>query len=390
MTGCPIPGAQGTQSPTGLGTSGVLLLGEAMGDHERLAGTGFVEDAPAGSVLERAIKRSGFRREQFIVWNLVPTQPPNNYLEGAPYEAEAIAWGLDCLDDVMLRYRPRVVLCLGGLPFKALTGLDGIMECRGFPVAASRYPGVTVLGTLHPSFLRRGAMAYMGVLMHDLKFAVALAATSVSAVYTPDKGLHSPFRDVEFWSPVLWRQVHYDIPFMLSGLNEPVIPPDYCCFPHEQDAMDFLRYTEQDASRLVAYDIETNYSPGATEDKSDELEDDAIISIQFSMAASSGIFMPWRSPFVEIARAILETHNPKVGANNWRFDDARLRASKCEVRGTRHDIRWAWKHLQPDLSGGLQFVTSFYAPELAPWKHLSKSHPQVYGIRDVDALMRIV
>lgn len=380
MIDCPISGARGTQQPTGLGTNGVLLLGEAMGQQEADEGRGFVESAPAGSVLERAIRRSGFRREQFVVWNVVPVQPPNNYLEGAPYEADAIQWGLGLLDEIVSRYRPRCILALGNVALKATTGLSGVMEARGFPLPCPRY-GIPVIGTLHPAFLRRGAMAYLSVLMHDLKFAVALAALG-------DR------ERVEFWSPVLWHQVSYIRP-ILGPRNEPVVPPDYCCYPSESDARDFLRQVESDSTRLVAYDIETPWSPTKGEDETDEDDrndqaGDSIVSIQFSVAPGSGIFMPWRPPFIEIAHAVLGTRNPKVGANNWRFDDPRLRLTGCEIGGTRHDIRWAFKHLQPDLSGGLQFITSFYAPELGPWKMLHASHPAFYGIRDVDALMRII
>lgn len=380
LSTCPIPGAAGLQQVSGLGSSGVLLLGEAMGDAERVESRGFVESAPAGSVLERAIRRCGYRRDQFAIWNVVPTQPPNNYLEGAPYEAEAIRWGLGYLPDIILRYKPRCILALGNVALKALTGLSGVMEARGYPLPSPYGP---VIGTLHPAFLRRGAMSYLSVLMHDLRFAVALAARRI---YT---------QPVDFWSPVLWRQVSYDIPAVLPPANEPIVPPGYMCYPQLDDALAFAAAVEADPTRLVAYDIETPWSPKAGEEDSDDAEHiathgDSILSIQFSLAPESGIFLPWRLPFIEVARRILASRNPKVGANNWRFDDPRLAAAGCPIAGTRHDIRWAWRHIQPDLAASLSFVSSFYAPGIAPWKHLAASHPQVYGIRDVDVLMRIV
>lgn len=377
MTSCPIPDARGTQRPVGLCTNGVMLLGEAMGDREREEGYGFVEDAPAGSVLERAINRAGFRREQFLVWNVCPTQPPRNFLEGAPYEAEAIAWGLEFLPPLIEQYKPRVILALGNVALKATTGLNGISEARGYPLP-SRF-GIPVIGALHPAFLRRGAMSHLGVLMHDIRFAVALAA-----VYT-----HSTSTvPVEFWSPVRWRQVRYDISLPLRPLNEPDVPSGYILYPSESEARDFLRQAESQPDCLIAYDIETPYSHDTKEDETDELGESEILSVQFSMAPESGIFLPFREPFIEVARTILSLGNPKVGANNWRFDDPRLLSKDIRVSGTRHDLRWAWKHFQPDLSAGLQFITSFYAPELGPWKHLDKSHPQFYGIRDCDAVLR--
>jgi uracil-DNA glycosylase family 4 len=361
-----------------------------MGRWEVEDGLPFRPGAPAGSVLERAIRRCGYSRNQFVLWNIVPAHPPNDHLEGASYEAEAIQWGLSYLDEIIGRFSPRVILCLGGSSLRAVTGLSGILEARGYPVA-SRYPGIPAIGALHPSFLRRGAMGYLSSLMHDLRFAVALSAVYTHAPVSSDRPVEKLFgRLVEFWSPVLWRQVRYRIPAQLAPPNEPLIPPDYCLYPHEDLAKDFLKDVCLDATQLVAYDIETPFSKRKGEESSDEPDEKPapIISIQFSLRPGSGIFLPWRPPFIDIAKAILATPNPKIGCNNWRFDDPRLAAEGAPVMGTRHDLRWAWRHLQPDLSGALQAITSYYAPDFGPWKMLDESHPQFYGIRDCDACLR--
>ena len=51
--GCPCPG-EGFSRPEGRGTLGVLIVGEALGEHDGLP---FRPNAPAGSVLERALNR---------------------------------------------------------------------------------------------------------------------------------------------------------------------------------------------------------------------------------------------------------------------------------------------------------------------------------------------
>jgi hypothetical protein len=320
-------------------------------------------------------------------------------LENTPYEAHAIQWGLGYLDDIVQRFRPRVILCLGGVSFRAVTGLSGILEARGYPVP-SRYEGIPALGALHPAFLRRGAMGYLSALMHDIRFAVALAAASAIATRTGvsqqhslgklQDGVHGSSK-VEFWSPVLWRQVSYSIPLPLAPLNEPIVPPDYVLYPTEDVAKDFLSDAQRDPSVLIAYDIETLRAKKG-EEKSDEPDDqpDPIESIQFSLAPGTGIFLPWRPPFLDIALAILALPNPKIGCNNWRFDDPRLLQEGAKINGQRHDLRWAWKHLQPDLSAALQAIASYYAPDFSPWKHLSESHKEFYGIRDCDACLRCV
>src|ERR1022692_1071793 len=137
MDGCPFPwvGKRVTM-PEGTGAIGVLIGGEAPGDMENAIGTPFAKGAPAGSVLERAIRKCGFSREQFVLWNACPVQPPHNYLEGAPYEAAAIAWGRDWLERVVTEYKPRCILALGNVALKATTGMAGeyrsISHLRGY------------------------------------------------------------------------------------------------------------------------------------------------------------------------------------------------------------------------------------------------------------------
>ncbi len=370
---CPIPHATGHLRPEGRCDNGVMLLGEAMGEAEAREGLPFRPWAEAGSVLERAITRAGFHRDQFLLWNAVPTHPPKNYLVGAEYEEEAIRWGLPFVRDLVERFHVRAILALGDVPLGQLTGHREIMKNRGYPIW-SHSVGVPVIGTLHPSFLRRGAMSYLGVLIHDLRFAVELARHS---------------ERVEFHSPVLRRPVHYG-PFYLEGGLSDLSPLGYIEYPSEDDGWEFLERVERQKDILVAYDIETPRSHSIDEENSDDLDESEIVSIQFSLAPESGIYFPWRDPFIEIARRVLRTGNPKVGANCWRFDDPRLRAHDVDIQGPQHDLRWAWKHFQPDLSGGLQFITSYYAPELGIWKHTSQSNPRMYGIRDVDALQRVM
>jgi len=377
MHNCPFP-ADVMGQPEGSGSIGVLVLGEALGDTEaRAGGLPFRPGAPAGSILERAIRRAGFSREQFVVFNTVPAQPPRNWLEGAPYEADAIAWGRPFVDDVVSRFKPRAILALGGVALKAATGVcgeyRGISHLRGW-VLPSRH-GIPVVGSYHPAYLRRGAMGLLSVLMHDLKLAVAVAAG----------------RATRFFSPVLWRDFEYT-PFEVRALEEPLVPPDYLTHPSEQQAWDWLRDLEQHPGALLAYDIETPRSGESDEEESDELAEREILSIQFSFAPGTGIFLPWREGYAEVARHALALGNVKAGANTWRFDDPLLEAHGCRLNGTRHDVRWTFGHLQPDLKKSLQFITSFYQTSTfnAPWKQVHQSHPEVYGIRDVDALQQIL
>ena len=381
---CPVPGARGFSQPSGSGSLKVLILGEALGDAEAYESRPFVEYAPAGSLLERAITRSGFSREQFVLWNVVPVQPPHNYLEGAPYEHAAVAWGEPLLRKVIDDYQPHAILALGNIPLRATTGMCGeyrsITHLQNWVIPAlAKWGSIPVVPALHPAFLRRGALPLFSVLMHDLRLAVAVANTP----------LHSTS---VFHSPVLWRDVVWTGQ-EIGGTTEPIVPPNYVCYPDESTAFSFLHSVESEPGRILAYDIETPRSTEATENDSDELEDTQILSIQFSLRAGSGIFMPWHGGYIEAAKAILALANPKVGANTWRFDDPLLEAHGCRLNGPNHDVRWMFHHLQPDLKAALQFVASFYCvgkPGWGPWKHQHGTTPEFYGIRDVDALQEIL
>jgi uracil-DNA glycosylase family 4 len=342
--------------PQGSGALSVMIVGEAPGEQEADDGIPFNPKAPAGSVLERAIRRGGNTRDQFVITNVVPFRPPNNWLEGAPWEAEAISHGLSFLDDAIARYRPRALVALGSVATRALTGLAGrglgIRNIAGFTVPSPRY-GIPVVTGFHPSYLRRGAMSLFGTLMRSIKVATKVARERTEPEVPP--------------------------------VDNP--PAGYVLYPDESAALEFERRAAEE--RLsIAYDIETPYS--TDEDSAEEAEGTQTIkSIQFSLAPRTGIFMPWREPFIPIAKRILALPNPKLGWNTWRFDDPVLAANDCAINGDRHDLMWAWHHSQPDLPRGLQFAAA-QSGWPWPWKHLAMASEQFYGIVDVDVLQWMV
>src|SRR5437773_994021 len=76
-------------SPEGTGSSGILAMGEALGESEERDLLPFRPYAEAGSVLERALYRAGVPRESLTLTNLVWYRPPRNWLDGAPWEIDA-------------------------------------------------------------------------------------------------------------------------------------------------------------------------------------------------------------------------------------------------------------------------------------------------------------
>lgn len=341
--------------PFGNNSLGIMIVGEAPGEQEDDSGQPFAPWAPAGSVLAAAIRRAGCRREQFVITNVVPARPPKNWLEGAPWEAEAISWGLEHLDEAVRVYKPRAIVALGSIASRVTTGLSGsklgVSHLSGYAIPSPRY-SIPVIPCFHPSFLRRGAMALLGVMVNALRKAKKVAAGQIICVEPP---VDSP-------------------------------PEGYILHPDPSVAESFLRDAKE--AKYISFDIETPYS--TDEESAEEVEEEhRIKSIQFSLAQSSGIFMPWRDDFIPIAKEILALPRPKLGWNIWHFDNPVLYEHSCKIAGEQHDLIWAWHHLQPDLPRGLQFA----AGQLGwpyPWKHLSGSDQEFYGIVDVEVLQWMV
>lgn len=370
----------GFTNPEGSGSSQVAIFGEAAGREERKEGLPFRPYAEAGSILERAFRRIKAPREVWRIYNTIQCQPPKNWLDGAPWEAEAISRCRPYRDKFINEMRPKAILTLGGVSTRTITGLSGrkrgISMVRGYVVPAQNYflgkghakdcniewmgidgcdcdaaSPIPVIPSFHPSYIRRGETRLLGVLYRDMLRALQVAKTGFE-----------------------WKK-----------------PGDfnYVIDPSREIAEAFLREVSKRRDLPLTYDIETSTSADQAED---EIEtgnvNDYIVSIQFSLRPGEGYYFPWTEPFISIAKEILNLPNDKWGFNNFLFDDPLLMAAGVKFGGDRHDLMTAWSHLQPDLPASLQFVASFYSAPF-PWKHMSGSDSEIYGCCDVDNPQRI-
>lgn len=349
--GCPLYTlGSGFMDPEGLGLNGVLIVGEAAGEAEARDSLPFRPYAQAGSILERCINKAGFRREEFALWNMLGCRPPGNKLEGQSYEASSINHCRTHFKRVLNHYKPKVILALGNVPCKWLTGMAGakrtISLLRGFTYDSEW--GIPIVPSLHPAFIARGKAAYIPVLIRDLRYAVQIAAEGVPS-------------------------------------DEKV----YAEHPTVDDVRAYLSFLRSHPELPIGYDIETDYSLREPDESDVRSNGRNIVQIQFSHEPHQAIVLPWVGEYIGLAAEILALPNEKWHWNGFSFDNVILEEHNVKVSGPNHDLMWCWNHLQPDLPRGLQFVSSFYAPELRAWKHLSDSQPQLYGGIDVDALSRI-
>jgi len=370
-------------SPEGTGSSGVCAVGEALGEKEEIDRLPFRPYAEAGGVLERAIRLiPGLDRQQLLISNVVWYRPPNNWLENAPWEHEAIAACRPWNEKLFRERQPRCFLALGGVAMRELSGMtgyrQGILLTRGFPVP-SKYE-IPVVGTYHPSYLRRGqkgeeketgahvqgaagqGMDLLGVLIRDIQLALAIGRAGR-------------------WAYESWDAVEYRERATLADLAQ------------------FYEDARNHPDLPISWDIETRDTIRAGDDESETVvtEFGEIYQIQFSLRPKQATICDWQDtePFHKLICAILGLPNAKLDFNGRKTDrpiTKRFLADKgftLEISGDQHDLMDMWHHAQPDLPKGLQHVASFYCPEIGPWKHLDTAMPHFYGARDVDAPQRI-
>jgi uracil-DNA glycosylase family protein len=154
---CPL-GAQATQTVWGEGPphAALMLVGEQPGDREDVAGRPFV--GTAGHLLDRALQRLGWTREQLYVTNAVKhfkyEMRGKRRMHKSPGQLEILAcnhWLQAEIDAV----EPKAVVALGSTAARALMGRPvKVLTERGQWL--QRDDGLRVLVTLHPSALLRG------------------------------------------------------------------------------------------------------------------------------------------------------------------------------------------------------------------------------------------
>ena len=373
----------------GAGTFGVLAFGEAGGSSERSDGLPFRPFAEAGSVLERTFRRLGYDRQQFALGNIVNCQPPRNYLDGAPWEYEAINACRIHRDRMVQRYQPRCLLALGGIALRTLTGLagrkQGVLDLRGYVLPAADYflpccpHGRVRIFTDPPVACRHcGSPDGKGQ-------PIPVVAATHPAYIKRAKGLAGGKGGSTAESGPFFNDIEKAVTVARNGWNFDEYIPQY---NSAQDSSEIIRLYEslrEDPELVLAWDLETNTSADNAEDELLAGGVNVLQSIQFSIGKGTGYFVPWRDPYIDWARKIMALPNQKLSWNGWLFDAPLVEAMGWEIGGVHDDLMWAYQSLQPDLPLGLQYAASLFNFPF-PWKHWSTQDPERYGCVDVDVL----
>lgn len=346
----------------GCGRLPLLISAEALGASEERDGLPLRPYARAGGVFQRVLDDLHAERSAFTLTNIVRCRPPDNELLGASYERTAIDRCTQYFDTAVSERKPSVILALGAIPTRELAAPPynalPASAVRGYALP-SRYAGITVIGTYHPSYIARGAWNLYGVMLHDVARAIRYARN----------GLPKPM------------ETQYEIQ---PGIDR---------------VLQYYHYLRDNPTFPNAYDVETPAILGQPEPP--RWADKRIVQIQFSHRPGYAIVLPYEGEYRLLSHRILALPNPKWGWNSRTSDEVCLRADGVNFGGEQHDLMLAFGHLQPDFAGGkeseaddrekniparllnLQAAASFFCEGILPWKHDWSDVP-LYGAKDAD------
>lgn len=132
----------------------LMMIGEAPGGDEEKQGRPFV--GKAGKNLSAFLEVVGLKREEIYISNVVKLRPikespKTGKAVNRPPSADEIAFFLPFLREEIEAIGPKVIVTLGNVPLKAVTGEKGavIGDYHGRPVALA--DGRTLFALYHPA-----------------------------------------------------------------------------------------------------------------------------------------------------------------------------------------------------------------------------------------------
>jgi len=140
----------------------VMVLGQNPGKDEVEMGEPFV--GISGRYWDEAVVSIGMNRSDFYISNVVRCYTPENR-RPLPEEMDNCRYFLDKEISII---KPLIVVALGGLALKQLTGLGGIMKHHGTAIFSPRYK-TFVFPMLHPSPLNIDTDGNEKIFLDDLR-----------------------------------------------------------------------------------------------------------------------------------------------------------------------------------------------------------------------------
>ncbi len=372
-SGCPLYSPpygkpMGFSIPVGTGKNGVMIVAEALGEHEEKEGMGLV--GKSGLTLFQQLSRVGISRDDFTIFNTIACRPPDNKLIKMSYEQDAIAHCAPNLDKAISSARTTAIengktftiVTLGAVPFRRVMGFDPFkdkdllkLDYYGYPFWSDRYKA-WVYSCPHPAYLLRGKTHLWPVIQFVFTRALEVANNGLrleehNYLLDPNPSLFSVWIDGFIKS--------------LSNL---------------------------DPSNPLSYDIETPYKKKKDEEDlgKEEDADHTIIRISFSYwtgVSTTTVSVRWSAEFMAGIEKLFNSAKFVLGWNSTNYDYPRV-SRHVRIAGIDLDGMVAWHILNTSLPKSLGFVTPYYVQNTGMWKHLSDSQPAYYNAKDADMALR--
>jgi uracil-DNA glycosylase family 4 len=332
-------------------TSPLLLVGEALGATEAAVGKPFVGDA--GSMLARLFKMLGWEREHLRIDNSIRCRPPNDWLEGAPWQYAALDACAPYLNDSLASPYLKVVVPMG------TTAIKRVMRVSGKKIGPNNFHGTVtrdpldrfyIVPTFHPSYLQRGAHNLIGTVLWDLQ--QAFKAITDNPPPDPASIVCDP--------PLEWFKAWVDL---------------------------VIAARQQDPSAYpISSDIETPDKAGGQDEGEISSDDRSFTILRWNVSChqDEGITVPFQGPYIDQLIRLHQSPGPIWGWNFTGYDFERAVVAgvlKAEDFHKVLDLMWVAHQLQSDVPRGLGFWAPFYS-SFGPWKHLADSEPARYAAID--------
>ncbi len=353
--------------------SDLLILGEAPGQEEILAGKPFV--GPSGQELARMFRDAGLPvvttprldidRDAVAVTNVFTNQPPRNNLEAwcvkkdearVRYAAqrpalvarfpdfpwpESYTWSAltpgGYLDPIHLTHLPRLasriaeanpklILALGNTPLWALTNERGITKARGVVGLATQLWSGKFLATYHPAAILRAYNLRSTAVVDLIKAKAELAAGSA----------------------ITYKS--YDLIIL----------------PTKEEVLEFI--ADIQPGEHVAPDIETSRGMVTCVGFATRRLAICIPILRLDYSLYWGEDTSWA---LNIIAGLLALSNPKVFQNGMYDAQYLWRVLGMPIQNFNDDTMLLHHTLQPELPKSLAFLASVYT-QASTWKELSK------------------
>ena len=324
--------------------STLMLVGEAPGEQEEMAGVPFI--GYSGQELDRMLEEAGLSRNDCYLTNVLFTRPPYNKLPAfmvqkaeaekagpmsiplgqGTYLHPSLAQELERLYGEIQRVRPNLIVCLGNTACWAILGKTKISALRG---AICESPHGKVLPTYHPAAVVRD-WSLRPIVVGD--FIKAAYECTFAEVRRPTRSL-----------------------IILPTLDE---------------IQDF--YIRAREAEYLSCDIETKRGQISYIGFAISKAEGISIPI-FDPRSETGSYWPGLAEEIEVwkwIQGLLCTKAKKIFQNGI-FDLQYMAKYKLRIVNIAEDTMLLHHALYPELPKGLGFLGAAYTNE-APWKLMRK------------------